>query len=183
MDFPDDLDLSDKSEWKQRELGYLAHRGKVWAAGNGRCSYCGIKCQILHGPRQGTIDHIVPRSRGGGNEFENLQLLCRSCNEWKGSHLVATKEEVQLGKLACSLAMNDLPDRRGTYRPAVGEKVWAEYYPFSRGGKPIWFGAVVLDATCLHSYYGMPSVHQVRYEGGREAFMKYCIPRVGDGAE
>ena len=30
------------------------------------------------------IDHKVPISKGGGNEFDNLQLLCRKCNGKKG---------------------------------------------------------------------------------------------------
>lgn len=42
-----------------------------------RCKHCGT-CKDL------TIDHILPRSKGGGNEIENLQTLCRSCNSKKG---------------------------------------------------------------------------------------------------
>ena len=30
------------------------------------------------------VDHMVPRSRGGGDHMENLQLLCPSCNRIKG---------------------------------------------------------------------------------------------------
>ena len=31
-----------------------------------------------------TLDHIVPRARGGTNELDNLQLLCHHCNALKG---------------------------------------------------------------------------------------------------
>ena len=31
------------------------------------------------------VDHIIPRSRGGGDYLENLQLLCCSCNRIKGN--------------------------------------------------------------------------------------------------
>ncbi|WP_200920517.1 HNH endonuclease [Citrobacter portucalensis] len=42
-----------------------------------RCKQCGISDDL-------TIDHIRPVSKGGGNEDENLQTLCRSCNSRKG---------------------------------------------------------------------------------------------------
>lgn len=34
-----------------------------------------------------TVDHIVPRSRGGSNDLQNLQPLCYKCNQKKGSSL------------------------------------------------------------------------------------------------
>jgi hypothetical protein len=34
-----------------------------------------------------TIDHVVPRSRGGGNDGANLRLAHRRCNGRRGSHL------------------------------------------------------------------------------------------------
>ena len=31
-----------------------------------------------------TIDHIIPKARGGGNDLQNLQPMCLICNELKG---------------------------------------------------------------------------------------------------
>jgi len=34
-----------------------------------------------------TIDHVIPRSLGGTNKEDNLQLLCKECNEEKADRL------------------------------------------------------------------------------------------------
>lgn len=46
---------------------------------DGRCAYCG---KVLSD--DATIDHIIPRSKGGGNNLDNLLPSCRSCNTSKG---------------------------------------------------------------------------------------------------
>ena len=43
------------------------------------CQYCGYTGDEL------TIDHVVPRSRGGGDSWENLVTACVRCNVKKGS--------------------------------------------------------------------------------------------------
>ena len=46
----------------------------------GMCNACGVKFEI----RNLEIDHIIPKSKGGGDYYENYQLLCGSCNRIKG---------------------------------------------------------------------------------------------------
>jgi site-specific DNA-methyltransferase (adenine-specific) len=41
-------------------------------------------CKALFDIRNLEIDHIIPRSKGGGDYYENYQLLCGSCNRMKG---------------------------------------------------------------------------------------------------
>jgi hypothetical protein len=44
----------------------------------------GFKCIFCKTPTNLTIDHIIPVVKGGTNDLENLQTLCRSCNSKKG---------------------------------------------------------------------------------------------------
>jgi len=46
------------------------------------CQYCGKRSRDL------TLDHIIPRSRGGQSTWENLVASCKSCNGKKGNRLL-----------------------------------------------------------------------------------------------
>jgi ATP adenylyltransferase len=62
-------------------------RYEVLKRANKRCALCGVQegdegyedRLPLH------IDHIEPRSKGGSNEIDNLQVLCRACNLGKSN--------------------------------------------------------------------------------------------------
>ncbi|BBG04112.1 MULTISPECIES: HNH endonuclease [Pseudonocardia] len=45
-----------------------------------RCAYCARRAD--------TIDHVVPRSRGGAHSWENCVAACRACNSRKADRLV-----------------------------------------------------------------------------------------------
>lgn len=47
------------------------------------CQYCGRQSSDL------TIDHVVPRSRGGGHSWDNLVSACKTCNHRKGGKLLS----------------------------------------------------------------------------------------------
>jgi site-specific DNA-methyltransferase (adenine-specific) len=53
---------------------------RLYKEQNGLCNGCKIQFEI----RNLEIDHIIPRSKGGGNYYENYQLLCGACNKMKG---------------------------------------------------------------------------------------------------
>lgn len=64
----------------------------VYARGNGRCALCGRPIDF----ESMTIDHKIPLSRGGTNDFANLQPTCGVCNLLKNA---LTMPEL-MGKIA-----------------------------------------------------------------------------------
>lgn len=50
----------------------------------------GGECQVVGCSRTGTtIDHVVPRSRGGRHQWENVAAFCTGCNWTKGDKLLS----------------------------------------------------------------------------------------------
>ena len=58
-----------------------SHREKMYADQKEACN----GCEEWFPLRNLETDHIVPRSKGGGDNAENFQLLCGYCNRVKGS--------------------------------------------------------------------------------------------------
>jgi hypothetical protein len=63
---------------------YTAPRFRKWVLfnrDNWQCQYCGIKLD----QKTITIDHVMPRSRGGPTNWKNCVASCKRCNWKKGS--------------------------------------------------------------------------------------------------
>jgi 5-methylcytosine-specific restriction endonuclease McrA len=56
-------------------------RRAIFARDRWTCQYCGSERGTL------TIDHVVPRSKGGGSGWENIVTCCAPCNRRKGDRL------------------------------------------------------------------------------------------------
>jgi 5-methylcytosine-specific restriction endonuclease McrA len=56
------------------------------------CQYCGI---VLPAGEL-TLDHVLPRSRGGLSTWENLVACCHACNRKKGNHLLSEISDIKL---------------------------------------------------------------------------------------
>ena len=62
-----------------------AHRRKitrraVFARDGWACQYCGSRSNL-------TVDHVIPRSKGGQSSWENIVASCGPCNRRKGDSL------------------------------------------------------------------------------------------------
>jgi len=66
---------------RQRTKPPLSNRA-LFERDNYECLYCGNS----YGYHELTRDHVLPRSRGGRDSWENVVAACRRCNQHKGCH-------------------------------------------------------------------------------------------------
>ena len=55
-------------------------RRAVFARDGWTCQYCGSRSNL-------TVDHVIPRSKGGASSWENIVASCAPCNRRKGDRL------------------------------------------------------------------------------------------------
>ena len=79
-----------------------------------RCAYCGKAAS--------TIDHVVPRSRGGADTWENLVACCLGCNNTKGNR---TPQE-----MAWELRLAPHPPRGGQWTVRGAERADPRWEPY-----------------------------------------------------
>ena len=106
-------------------------RTRILARDGGRCRVCSTTERL-------SIDHIIPRSRGGSGEDDNLQVLCLSCNASKNNRLAAD--------------MAPRPTPRSSHRDAGASS--AQGRP---DVEPTSNQAQVYQSGALPSVFGLPS--------------------------
>ena len=71
-----EYDKMPRREWK-------LNRKNILLRDNCQCQYCGKKYPLS----SMTIDHVIPRSRGGTASWTNVATCCNKCNAKKGGRL------------------------------------------------------------------------------------------------
>lgn len=99
-------------------------RASIMARDANTCQYCGKRGKDL------TIDHIVPKDRGGGNSWENVVACCPECNNLKGNR---TPREAGLQLLRAPVRPRFIPYLNyPTFRAAAKRPEWRDYLePFA----------------------------------------------------
>jgi 5-methylcytosine-specific restriction endonuclease McrA len=97
-------------------------RRAVFARDGHRCQYCGAHADSL--------DHVVPRSRGGQHSWENVVAACRPCN--------ARKRDRFLEETTMRLARRPVAPRDHwwvwAHVPAIPDE-WAPYLAWGAGSR------------------------------------------------
>jgi 5-methylcytosine-specific restriction endonuclease McrA len=91
----------------------LSRRAVLFRDGR-RCQYCGRDAD--------SIDHVVPRSRGGTHAWENVVAACRRCNLAKGNHL--------LGETSMTLHRQPAAPKHLSWLAVTVERVPEQWKPY-----------------------------------------------------
>lgn len=75
------------------ELELPFSRENIFARDNYTCQYCGREFKS----RELTLDHVLPKSRGGKDDWENIVACCKHCNQTKANR---TPEEANMPLLS-----------------------------------------------------------------------------------
>lgn len=68
----------------RRQKSIKLNRTNIFKRDSNICQYCGRKIEA----NTLTIDHVVPKSKGGANTWDNLTTACFKCNTKKGNKLL-----------------------------------------------------------------------------------------------
>jgi 5-methylcytosine-specific restriction endonuclease McrA len=91
----------------------LSRRAVLFRDGS-RCQYCGRDAD--------SIDHVVPRSRGGAHAWDNVVAACRRCNLAKGNRL--------LGEITMTLRRPPMPPKQLSWLAVTVERVPEQWKPY-----------------------------------------------------
>ncbi len=88
------------------------------------CQYCGAR----DSPQELTIDHVVPRSRGGTSTWENCVIACLPCNLKKGNRLLEEaglhlRRRARAPRWSPQLLLAEIP-RKATWERVIGDAYW-----------------------------------------------------------
>jgi len=104
-----------------------------------RCGYC-LTQELVSGVPL-TLEHLIPRAKGGGDMEENLWLSCRLCNEAKG--IITEAPDPETGRLVL------------LFNPR--KELWRDHFEWSKCGTHVIgitpIGRATVEALALNSNF------------------------------
>jgi 5-methylcytosine-specific restriction endonuclease McrA len=119
FELPSVIRLTHYINIRQRQ-NRVTNRHRIFARDRYRCQYCGRRGTAF----DLTLDHILPRSRGGRTVAENLVTSCQACNNRKGDR---TPEEARMPLLTNPAALYYGLERAAWREAAQTRPEWRRY--------------------------------------------------------
>jgi 5-methylcytosine-specific restriction endonuclease McrA len=105
---------------RRRREASGSKRVRIYIRDGFRCQYCGER----KNPVELTLDHILPRSRGGNGSAINVVTACFACNQRKGNR---TPEEARMPLLTAQSALGTELERVVLCHYAEARPEWRKY--------------------------------------------------------
>ena len=83
------------------------------------CQYCGSQDEL-------TFDHLLPRSKGGVTNWDNVVTACSACNVKKGGKLLKNSD-MKLNQYPYRPSTEDLHKNGKNFPPNYLHKSWMDY--------------------------------------------------------
>lgn len=90
---------------------------------DGLCSYCHKPVEIA----KGTMDHVMPVSRGGADAWENVVLSCDRCNQLKDNKLPVGEWKPRV--IPYEPTFWNLLEKRKNFPLIIMDKRWTHFLP------------------------------------------------------
>jgi|TARA_B110000116_G_C16495924_1_gene429089 5-methylcytosine-specific restriction endonuclease McrA len=85
-----------------------------------------FECQYCKSGDELTFDHLLPRSKGGTTNWDNVVTACSSCNVQKGGRLLASSG-MSLNQKPYKPTTEDLHKKGRNFPPNFLHKSWMDY--------------------------------------------------------
>jgi len=102
----------------------LLTRKNIFSRDKNTCQYC----NHVFSPKNLTLDHILPRSKGGKSTWENLVACCHECNTYKGDTLLCDLRDMKLIKNPKSI--NSHTSKHLLRNQGADDPFWRKYLFF-----------------------------------------------------
>lgn len=119
FDVPSVIRLTQYIDVRSRQ-NRVTNRHRILARDHYRCQYCGKRGTAF----DLTLDHILPRSRGGRTVAENLVAACQTCNNRKSDR---TPEEARMPLMTNPAALYYGLERAELRQAAQSRPEWKKY--------------------------------------------------------
>ena len=117
---PEVIRLTKYDKMPQHKIHFS--RRTIYKRDGNQCMYCGIK----PGTEELTIDHVLPRSKGGLTTWENCVLACVACNSLKADKMM---HEVRSKKYPNGMKLLTVPKKPhfDVYKGEIPYRSWGQW--------------------------------------------------------